>query len=427
MDRVVPRQEYFPFALHLRGAVLDRLDLTDKAREIRRFDRPQVVFHREVASRFSHQSHRAGTPVSAGLLNLYALQLTVFRHLVYGYLAGQEAGLLTQALTAAGFPCGSQLLTSVAERFCSLYPGTPQLAEPAVAPGDWLAADDPTASRQQTMAVELMLLALGAENRALDPFRELIDDTELALTSSYRRLVTRLEGALAEAPPVAAIGLSLPELLRAPLKAAPDSLYGQLAYMRSHWQAALPPELFSAIGSAFVVMEEEGRLFSPAGDMGPAPVLEFGHGGVAGTNDYYPEPEQFSADTHWMPNVVLLAKMVYVWLGQLSRQYGQEISRLDQIPDAELDRLARWGFTGLWLIGLWERSPASQQIKQITGNPEAISSAYSLFDYTIAEDLGGEAALWDLRNRALKRGIRLASDMVPNHTGLYSRWTIEHP
>ena len=152
-----------------------------KAREIRRFGRPQVVFHREVASRFSHQPHRVGTPVSAGLLNLYALQLTVFRHLVYGYLAGQEAGLLTQALTAAGFPCGSQLLTSVAERFCSLYPGTPQLAEPAVAPGDWLAADDPTASRQQAMAVELMLLALGAENRALDPFRELIDDTELAL------------------------------------------------------------------------------------------------------------------------------------------------------------------------------------------------------------------------------------------------------
>ena len=80
--------------------------------------------------------------------------------------------------------------------------------------------------------------------------------------------------------------------------------------------------------------------------------------------------------------------------------------------------LAAWGITGLWLIGLWERSPASQQIKRLCGNPEAISSAYSLFDYTIAADLGGEEALWQLRERALKRGIRLASDMVPNHTGL---------
>ena len=74
-----------------------------------------------------------------------------------------------------------------------------------------------------------------------------------------------------------------------------------------------------------------------------------------------------------------------------------EITRLDQIPDAELDILAGWGVTGLWLIGLWERSPASQHIKQICGNPEAISSAYSLFDYTIAADLGGEEALWKLQ------------------------------
>ena len=41
----------------------------------------------------------------------------------------------------------------------------------------------------------------------------------------------------------------------------------------------------------------------------------------------------------------------------------------------------RWrgrGFTGLWLIGLWERSRASQRIKQLCGNPDAVASAYSL-------------------------------------------------
>ena len=36
----------------------------------------------------------------------------------------------------------------------------------------------------------------------------------------------------------------------------------------------------------------------------------------------------------------------------------------------ELDRLASWGVTGLWLIGLWERSPASARIKQAMGNPD---------------------------------------------------------
>ena len=128
-----------------------------------------------------------------------------------------------------------------------------------------------------------------------------------------------------------------------------------------------------------------------------------------------------------MPNLVLMAKSTYVWLDQLSRAYGRAIRTLDAIPDEELDRLRERGFTGLWLIGLWERSHASQRIKQLRGNPDAVASAYSLYDYRIAEDLGGEAAWEDLRERAWQRGVRLASDMVPNHMGLDSKWVMEHP
>ena len=139
------------------------------------------------------------------------------------------------------------------------------------------------------------------------------------------------------------------------------------------------------------------------------------------------EPERFSSDSAWMPRLVLIAKSTHVWLDQLSRRYGRDIRTLDAIPDEELDRLARLGITGLWLIGLWERSNASQRIKVWRGNPDAAASAYSLDDYAIAWDLGGEAAWADLRHRAWQRGIRLASDMVPNHMGIDSRWVIEHP
>jgi len=48
------------------------------------------------------------------------------------------------------------------------------------------------------------------------------------------------------------------------------------------------------------------------------------------------------------------------------RKYKREIKRLDQVPDEELDQLARWNFNSLWLIGIWERSPASQKIKHLT-------------------------------------------------------------
>jgi glycosidase len=100
---------------------------------------------------------------------------------------------------------------------------------------------------------------------------------------------------------------------------------------------------------------------------------------------------------------------------------------LDQIPDEELDLLAARGFTGLWLIGLWERSRASQRIKQRMGQEDAVASAYSLHAYDIAGDLGGWGALESLRARAWQRGIRLSADMVPNHMGIDSNWVIEHP
>src|SRR5581483_4260402 len=86
-----------------------------------------------------------------------------------------------------------------------------------------------------------------------------------------------------------------------------------------------------------------------------------------------PEPEQFSPDLDWMPNLVLQAKSTYVWLDQLSKKYGTEIKQLDQIPDAELDELQRRGITGLWFIGVWERSPASARIKQMLGNTGAMA------------------------------------------------------
>ncbi len=41
--------------------------------------------------------------------------------------------------------------------------------------------------------------------------------------------------------------------------------------------------------------------------------------------------------------------------------------------------------------------------------------------------MGGEEAYQELKRRAWQRGIRLASDMVPNHMGIYSKWVIEHP
>ncbi len=56
-----------------------------------------------------------------------------------------------------------------------------------------------------------------------------------------------------------------------------------------------------------------------------------------------------------------------------------------------------------------------------------MASAYSVADYRIAAELGGDEAWASLRERAAARGIRLAADMVPNHMGIDSKWVVERP
>ena len=138
-------------------------------------------------------------------------------------------------------------------------------------------------------------------------------------------------------------------------------------------------------------------------------------------------PESRRDDQGWMSSLVLAARSAHVWLDQLSKRHQRPITRLDEISDRELDELAAAGFTGLWLIGVWERSAASRRIKQVRGDTNAASSAYALADYTIAVDLGGTPSLADLADRAAARGILLAADMVPNHLGIDSPWVAEHP
>ena len=415
---------YFPYDIQIRGTLWGLLELDAAAREVGGGNVPRIMFFRRLAERLCHYS---GQPVQAGLLNLYALYLKALRYLV-DVTEEQKPGLLEDGLETAGFPCGSSELARLLEGFGDCFPCGDLLSGAVSDPAAWLAGDGPGHGRKKLGVKELLLLRAVVENPALAPFREVLDDSELEAHSGYRSAIEALERALTKAGPVAPFALTLPELLRAPAKAAPHSLEGQMEYIRTHWGSLLPSDLIAELAAAFAVLAEEGRMFAPRGEPGGADVLEFLKGRRHGKGgDDYPEYERFSRDADWMANVVMLAKMTYVWLDQLSRKYQRPLHRLDQVPDEELDLLARWGFTSLWLIGLWERSPASQKIKQIAGNPDAISSAYSLYDYVIAHDLGGEEALANLKERCRQRGIRLASDMVPNHTGLFSRWTVEHP
>ncbi len=132
-------------------------------------------------------------------------------------------------------------------------------------------------------------------------------------------------------------------------------------------------------------------------------------------------------ETNWKKNLVLIAKNTFVWMYQLSKEYGRNINSIDQIPMEEFEKFASLGINGIWLIGIWERSVASRMIKNLYGYDHAAASAYSILEYKITKNIGGRESYLRFREKADKFGIKIGCDMVPNHTGLDSPWLLEHP
>ncbi len=381
-----------------------------------------VVANFDAARRFAAKlSVGRANPAPASDINAMGL-LDEVMHLLIRHYERQNPGAMGRALSALQAEVGAGALDASLYRFNDEFPAL-AVYRSHLSAADYLnGSSESGVSRRQTSLEEMLLLSITNLNPAVQPYKELFDDKSLRQASAYEKIVSGLDGFFKGEPGFGGKGSgeTLLDVLKAPAAASPYSLAGQLEFVLQKWGDLLGQDFVLRLlrGMDFV-KEEIIRHTGPGGFKGSAPVLSFG----GAENEY----ERFSPDREWMPRLVLIAKNAYVWLDQLSRQYGREISRLDQVPDEELALLAKRGFSGLWLIGLWERSWASREIKQRMGQADAVASAYSLYDYDIAYELGGWEALNNLRWRAWQAGLRLAADMVPNHMGIDSKWVVEHP
>lgn len=363
---------------------------------------------------YPERAVRAGDIYAMGLID------EVFHHLIGLYLEQYGRSVMNQLEAALRSALGAdtfeRLLVTFAERFPTVahYHGTETVRESLDRTVDGV-------SGRQIAIEELIVLWVGNRNPAFSPLIELFDEEIIAPDTDYARFSRIMQEFFDTQPTFGPEDRTLINLLRAPAIAHPDDLNAQLEYIRIKWGQMIGSYLDRLLRSADMIAEERtARFHGPPGD---APVLEYGSFEAGEADDY----ARFSPDREWMPRAVIMAKSALVWLNQLSKTYKREIRTLDQIPDEELDMLAGRGFTGLWLIGLWERSGASKRIKHLCGNPEAEASAYSLYDYDVANELGSWESLDKLRRRLWQRGIRIASDMVPNHSGIDSKWIHEHP
>jgi glycosidase len=354
----------------------------------------------------------------AGEINAIDLIHEAFHYVVQLYIKQENPQMLKKAGDRLQKELSEETLEAALRLFENEFPST-EIYEGKCSINEYMEGAANGTPHRDILLEEMLLLWLTNVNPACESYKnELFDDAGLKRQSAYQKMIMKLERFFASQPFFGPDHQNLVAMLKSPAIAVPDSLSGQLEYIREHWGELLGDFLSRLLSGLDLLKEEEKfRGLEP----GESLVYDFSGG------PFDEEYERFTADHDWMPRLVLMAKSTHVWLDQLSKKYQRHISRLDQIPDMELDELARRGFTGLWLIGLWERSQASQRIKQVCGNPEALASAYSIYEYRVADELGGEDALNNLKHRAWQRGIRLGSDMVPNHMGIDSPWIAEHP
>ena len=143
--------------------------------------------------------------------------------------------------------------------------------------------------------------------------------------------------------------------------------------------------------------------------------------------------------TSWPQCPTLYEINTWVWLGELSRKSARQVD-LSSVPPTEWDAIASRGFDAIWLMGVWERSPAGTAIANRNQGlladfrralpdfqcSDNVGSPYCVRQYVVDKHLGGAQGLATARQELAKRGVKLLLDFVPNHVAPDHPWVNDH-
>src|SRR6266850_1138840 len=267
---------------------------------------------RELAHRMNAVRDAARHPdrtVNPAALNAMGLLDEVTHVVLAQYRARKDPRALLDALgwfeARLTRPALDTTLLAFADRFptVAVYRGLESVK-------DWLAAQTAGIPHRAVALEELITVWLANLNPAFRPFGELFDDAALAAGSAYREVSGALREYFESRPRFGPENQNLIDMLRAPALASPDSLDGQLEYVRHHWADLLGDLLERLLLAMDVLKEEQVALwlrFHPPGQgrgaagegLEPAAYIP----SYAGQD---PEHERFSRDADWMARTVLI-------------------------------------------------------------------------------------------------------------------------
>jgi hypothetical protein len=144
--------------------------------------------------------------------------------------------------------------------------------------------------------------------------------------------------------------------------------------------------------------------------------------------------------TGWPDRPVIYEINTAVWLNALGRAAGRPVTLAD-VAAADWDTVTPAGVDAVWLMGVWERSPAGLALALANTELQAsfaealpdlrredvIGSPYCVRRYVVDAAFGGPEALAAARAALAERGARLILDYVPNHVAPDHPWVTSRP
>jgi hypothetical protein len=144
--------------------------------------------------------------------------------------------------------------------------------------------------------------------------------------------------------------------------------------------------------------------------------------------------------TGWPERPVIYEINTAVWLNALGRAAGRPVTLAD-VAAADWDSVTPAGVDAVWLMGVWERSPAGLALALANTELQAsfaealpdlrredvIGSPYCVRRYVVDTAFGGPEALAAARAALAARGARLILDYVPNHVAPDHPWVTSRP